>query len=55
VGREVRVVRPGFKLNGQAPAVATPPPRLGEHTESILAELGYDAAAVGALKQENVI
>jgi formyl-CoA transferase len=48
-------VRTGFKLNGEAPAVVTPPPRLGEHTESILAELGYDAAAVGTLKQENVI
>lgn len=55
VGRDVRVVRTGFKLNGEAPAVATPPPRLGEHTDAILAELGYDAAAVQGLKQEKVV
>ena len=32
-----------------------PPPRLGEHTEEVLAELGYDAAAVEALKAEGVV
>lgn len=55
VGRDVRIVRTGFKLNGQAPAVANPPPRLGEHTDAILAELGYDQAAVAALKEEKVV
>lgn len=55
VGRDVRVVRTGFKLNGHAPAVDSPPPRLGEHTESILAELGYDAAAVAAFKEQDVL
>ena len=55
VGRDVRVVRTGFKINGQAPSVASPPPRLGEHTESLLAELGYDAAQVQALQQEKVV
>jgi formyl-CoA transferase len=55
VGRDVRVVRTGFKLNGQAPSVAAPPPRLGEHTEALLAELGYDAAAVAALKKEKAV
>jgi formyl-CoA transferase len=55
VGRDVRVVRTGFKVNGEAPAVATPPPRLGEHTEALLAELGYDAAAVRRLQQEKVV
>jgi formyl-CoA transferase len=55
VGRDVRVLRTGFKVNGQAPAVASPPPRLGEHTAAILAELGYDAAAVAALEEEKVV
>jgi formyl-CoA transferase len=55
VGRDVRVVRTGFKLNGEAPAVASPPPRLGEHTDGLLAELGYSAAEVAALKQQQVV
>lgn len=55
VGRDVRVVRTGFKVNGEAPAVASPPPQLGEHTGAILAELGYDAAAVADLIEEKVV
>jgi formyl-CoA transferase len=55
VGRDVRVVRTGFKVNGEAPRVDTPPPRLGEHTDALLAELGYDAAAVQLLKEEKAV
>jgi formyl-CoA transferase len=55
VARELRVVRTGFKLNGEAPAVASPPPRLGEHTDGLLAELGYSAAEVAALKQQQAV
>ncbi len=55
VGREVRVLRTGFKLNGNSPAVTAPPPRLGEHTEAILAELGYDAEAIAALRRNGAI
>jgi crotonobetainyl-CoA:carnitine CoA-transferase CaiB-like acyl-CoA transferase len=35
--------------------VRRPPPRLGEHTEEILAELGYGPDAVGALRSQSVI
>jgi CoA:oxalate CoA-transferase len=55
VGRDVRIVRTGFKLDGRACEVASPPPQLGQHTEAILAELGYDAQAVQSLKQQKAI
>jgi crotonobetainyl-CoA:carnitine CoA-transferase CaiB-like acyl-CoA transferase len=32
-----------------------PPPRLGEHTEAILAELGYDTAQIAALRAGAVV
>jgi crotonobetainyl-CoA:carnitine CoA-transferase CaiB-like acyl-CoA transferase len=31
------------------------PPLLGEHTDSILAELGYDAAAIAVLREKGVV
>lgn len=55
VGRDIRVVRTGFKLNGEAPTVDTPPPRLGEHSDEILAELGCTPAEIEALKAEQAV
>ena len=55
VGRDIRVVRTGFKLNGQAPAVDTPPPRLGEHTTALLAELGYAEPDIQHLIEEQAV
>ena len=48
VGRDIRLVRTGFKLNGEAPSVDAPPPRLGEHNAAIFASLGLDAAQLAA-------
>jgi crotonobetainyl-CoA:carnitine CoA-transferase CaiB-like acyl-CoA transferase len=55
VGRDIRLLRTGFKLDGQAPVVHTPPPTLGQHTGAILGELGYSAAEIEALKQQQVV
>jgi crotonobetainyl-CoA:carnitine CoA-transferase CaiB-like acyl-CoA transferase len=35
-------------------AIRRPPPRLGEHTDRIMAELGYDDAAIAALRANGV-
>ena len=55
VGRDIRIVRTGFKLNGEAPAVASPPPTLGEHTERILVDLGYSSEEIAQLKEEKAV
>ncbi|AUH66188.1 CaiB/BaiF CoA transferase family protein [Paracoccus zhejiangensis] len=43
VGRDLSLVRTGFKLNGAAPAVETPPPMLGADNAAIYGALGLDA------------
>jgi crotonobetainyl-CoA:carnitine CoA-transferase CaiB-like acyl-CoA transferase len=47
--RPVRVARPGFRVDGERPTAAAPPPTLSEHRDGLLAELGYDPDARAAL------
>jgi CoA:oxalate CoA-transferase len=49
----IRVTGVPVRLSDTPGAVRTPPPRLGEHTRAVLAEvLGLDGAAVDALVGE---
>jgi crotonobetainyl-CoA:carnitine CoA-transferase CaiB-like acyl-CoA transferase len=51
----ISVTRSGFKLSGADPDVTSPPPRLGEHTEQILDELGYDAGEIERLRNAGAV
>jgi crotonobetainyl-CoA:carnitine CoA-transferase CaiB-like acyl-CoA transferase len=51
----IRVVGTPIKLSETPGAIKTPPPVLGEHTELILKELGYDAAGIQELKSVGAI
>jgi crotonobetainyl-CoA:carnitine CoA-transferase CaiB-like acyl-CoA transferase len=54
VERPVSVLRAGFRLAGGDPAPAFAPRALGADTDDILAELGYDAGDIAALRREGV-
>lgn len=55
VGRDIRVVRTGLKVNGRPPQVDAPPPTLGQHTDAILAEVGYVAAEIESLRAAGAV
>ena len=42
-------------IDGGRDGADLPPPTLGEHTEAVLAELGYDDADIASLRKSKVI
>jgi crotonobetainyl-CoA:carnitine CoA-transferase CaiB-like acyl-CoA transferase len=44
-----------FKLGATPATIRTPPPLLGEHSDEILSELGYDQASIDRLRADGVI
>jgi len=52
---EVPGAYPPLLIDGERPGAITPPPTLGEHTDAILAELGFDPTQAADLKARKVV
>ncbi len=50
-----RLTRPPIGLSATPADIRLPPPRTGEHSDQILAELGFDAEAVDGFRQAGAI
>jgi CoA:oxalate CoA-transferase len=55
VGRDLRLVRTGIKVNGAAPAVDFPPRVLGADSQEILSELGLNPSEIESLRTAKAI
>ena len=49
------VATAAFVMRGGNPDIDTPPPQLGEHTDQILASLGYSAADIQTLRSTEAV
>jgi formyl-CoA transferase len=52
---EITAIHRPLLIDGRRDPCALPAPALGEHTDAVLAELGYDAGAVAGLRAASVI
>jgi crotonobetainyl-CoA:carnitine CoA-transferase CaiB-like acyl-CoA transferase len=55
VGPDVTVPLAAFTYAHGGPRADTPPPRLDQHTDEVLAEIGFAAAEIEALRRDGVI
>ena len=51
----MREVRPATTFGDEEREIPAPAPRLGEHTDAILTELGYDATGIAELRRAEVL
>jgi crotonobetainyl-CoA:carnitine CoA-transferase CaiB-like acyl-CoA transferase len=50
-----RAVAPPQRFDGQRQFSSVEPPRLGEHTDEVLTELGFDQARIAQLREQGVV
>lgn len=53
--KSISTVSSPLRLTATPPVVRRPPPRLGEHTQEVLAELGLEAGAIERLRSHGAI
>jgi crotonobetainyl-CoA:carnitine CoA-transferase CaiB-like acyl-CoA transferase len=51
----IRMLGTPIKLSAQPASIRRPPPVLGQHTDEILAEAGYDRTAIADLRRRGVV
>ena len=54
-GSPIRTIGSGFQSLVDTPGTKVPPPGIGEHTDEILTELGYDVASISSFRADGVI
>jgi crotonobetainyl-CoA:carnitine CoA-transferase CaiB-like acyl-CoA transferase len=52
---EYEAVRNPLRFDGERLPIRTPPPALGQHTDAILGELGYDAPSIARLRAAGIV
>jgi len=55
VGKPVTVPLAAFKFAHDGPSIERPPARVGEHTDAVLASVGYSAAEIAALRKARAV
>src|SRR4249920_3118792 len=55
VGKPVTVPLAAFKFAHDGPSIERPPARLGEHTDAVLASVGYSAAEIATLRKARAV
>jgi crotonobetainyl-CoA:carnitine CoA-transferase CaiB-like acyl-CoA transferase len=55
VGKPVTVPLQAFKFGHDGGSIERPPPRLGEHTDEILAAVGYSADAIAVMRRSGAL
>ena len=55
IDRDLRLVRTGFKIDGEPTCVDSPPPQLGQDTHTILKDLGYSEDEIKTFDREGIL